>query len=286
MYTKRFAVAGAAVWVWASFGTVCAQERYDAAGPALAAPAVQASPLSMRSTPHAYLDPRDVAFAHIAVGGVWRTSFFIVNMSSNTIPYTISYYDDNGNPMAVPVLMSDGTYQRVATANYTIRPFGENNYDLWNSSSSLQAGQAILSYDHTLGQLGGFSVFQEAAPGQPIYEATVALSGSDWKLYLPYYHYDGYTSGVAISNPSLVYSTNVTLTAVDNSGNSLLTDTIYLPPGGHYAFSVTDRYPQLNNRRGNLYLESSSQRLAAVGLRFAPGGSYTTIPIMNWTGMF
>lgn len=279
MIKKRIGVCTVVLGSLLLFGTAYGQKG-DA--PQLAA----GQPVSSASHPLAYLVPQDISFAHIAVGGIWRTSFFICNMSSNAIPYTISYYDDNGSSMAVPVYVGNTTYQSMSSASYTIPPYGEQNFDLWNSSPTTQTGQAILSYDSYLGQLGGFSVFQEVIPGQPIFEATVALSGSDWKLYLPYYHFDGYTSGVAISNPSLLHSTNVTLTALDNNGVSLFSDSIYLPPGGHLAFSATDRYPSLNNHRGNLYMESSSGRLSAVGLRFSPTGSYTTIPIMNWTGMF
>ena len=79
----------------------------------------------------------------------------------------------------------------------------------------------------------------------------------------------------------------ISLIAIDNLGTTLFQDrSMTLLPGGHFAFNLTDRYPQLANMRGNLYITSDSGRLAAVGLRFAPGGSYTTLPIMNWTGMF
>jgi hypothetical protein len=279
MIKKRIGACTVVLGCSLLFGTAHAQQQ-DAPQP------TAGQPVKGTSNPLAYLVPADISFAHIAVGDVWRTSFFICNMSNHAIPYTISYYDDNGYPMSVPVYIGDGIYESMSSASYTIAPYGEQNFDLWNSNPTLQTGQAILSYDSNLGQLGGFSVFQEVVPGRPVYEATVALSGSDFRLYLPYYHFKGYTSGVAISNPSLTRSTTVTLTALDNSGNSLFTDYISLPAGGHFAFSVTDRYPQLNNLRGNLYMESSNGHLSAVGLRFSATGSYTTIPIMNWTGMF
>jgi hypothetical protein len=237
--------------------------------------------------PRAYLVPNDVSFAHIAVGGVWRTAFYITNMSGSRIPYTLSFYDDNGNAMSVPVLGANGTYVPMTSYSNTISAFGEQNFDVANYNPNVQTGQAVLTYDHSLGQLGGYSVFQEMIPGQPTYEATVPLSGSDYKFYLAYYHFDGYRCGLALANPSLTSIAHITLTAVDNLGASLFTDrSIALAPGGHLSFDLAAQYPRLNNTRGNLYVTSDSGRLSAVGLRFAPGGSYTTLPIMNWTGMF
>jgi hypothetical protein len=183
--------------------------------------------------------------------------------------------------------MNDGTYQWSASFSGTLQPFGENNFTAMNISPDVKVGQAVLNYDHSLGQIGGYSVFQLVSPGNPTYEATVPLSGTDSRLYLVYYHYDGYDSGIALANPSATSGTYVTVRALDNLGNTVLTDSsIYLPPLGHTSFALLSQYPTLRNKRGNLYITSSSGSLSCVGLRFAPQGSYTTIPIMNWTGMF
>src|ERR1035438_5678632 len=112
------------------------------------------------------------------------------------------------------------------------------------------------------------------------------FSGTDSKLYLPFYHFEGYDSGVALANPTNA-STRITIQALNNVGSIILTDSsIVLAGYGHIAFDLLSRYPSLNNVRGNLYITSSSGALSAVGLRFSPTGSYTTIPIMNWPGMF
>jgi hypothetical protein len=236
-------------------------------------------------SPKAYLMPGDISFAHIAVGGWWRTQFFLVNMSSNSIPYTLYFFDDNGTPMSLPIPVTGG-YSWSTTFAGTIAPYGENNFTATNLDTvNTKTGQAILSYDHSLGDIGGFSVFQEVMTNGQIYEATVPVSGTDSKLFLPFYHFEGYDSGVALANPSNS-STRVTIQALNNSGSVVVSDTIVLPAYGHTAFDLLSRYPSLNNVRGSLYITSSSGYLSCVGLRFSPTGSYTTIPIMNWTGMF
>jgi hypothetical protein len=247
-----------------------------------ASPAGSADAPAQALKPQAYLGTGDISFAHIAVGGVWRTSFFLVNMSQRPIPFTLRFYDDGGYPMALPI-----GGDLISSFSGTLPANGENNFTATNADPlHVQQGQAVLSYDHSLGQIGGYSVFQEVTPGAPTYEATVPLSGSDYKLYLPYYHFDGYYSGVALANPSSSAGTTITLTGLDNQGNQLFVDNLYLPPLGHTSFLLGNSYPQLTNQRGNMYITSSSGLLSAVGLRFSPGGSYTTIPIMNWSGMF
>jgi hypothetical protein len=136
-----------------------------------------------------------------------------------------------------------------------------------------------------LGDIGGFSVFQEVMTNGQVYEATVPVSGTDSRLYLPFYHFEGYDSGVALANPSNT-STRVTIQALNSVGTVVVNDSIVLAGYGHIAFDLLSRYPSLNNVRGSLYITSSSGYLSAVGLRFSSTGSYTTIPILNWTGMF
>ena len=271
------------VFLLSLFGVARAQDQMDKP---FGEPLPRSATASRGSaSPHAYLVPDDVSFAHIAVGGVWRTSFYTINMSNNPIPYSLYFYDGAGNPLTLPVAQSDGSILRLSVWSNTIQPNGEQNFTATNTDPDLKVGQAVLVYDHSLGQIGGFSVFQEAIPGQPVYEATVPLSGSDYKFYLAYYHFDGYVSGVALANPGTT-STVVSITALDNLGHIILQDSIPMGPLSHTSFVLTDRYPQLNNTRGNLYVTSSNGRLSAVGLRFSPAGAYTTIPIMNWTGMF
>ena len=237
-------------------------------------------------SPRAYLMPGDISFAHIAVGGWWRTQFFLVNMSQNQINYTLFFFDDNGNPMTLPIPITGGGYSWNTSFAGTIFPYGENNFTATNLDTlNTKTGQAILSYDHTLGDIGGFSVFQEVMTNGQVYEATVPVSGTDSRLYLPFYHFEGYDSGVALANPSNT-STRVTIQALNSVGTVVVNDSIVLAGYGHIAFDLLSRYPSLNNVRGSLYITSSSGYLSAVGLRFSSTGSYTTIPILNWTGMF
>src|SRR4051812_35736941 len=102
--------------------------------------------------PQAYLGTGDISFAHVAVGGVWRTSFFLVNMSQRPIPYTLRFYDDGGFPMPLPI-----GGDLISSFSGTLEANGENNFTATNADPlHVQQGQAVLSYDHSLGQIGGY----------------------------------------------------------------------------------------------------------------------------------
>jgi len=52
-----------------------------------------------------------VALPHIAFGGGWRTQIVITNTSNTAADVTLNYFDDNGNPLNVPIggLLSTST---------------------------------------------------------------------------------------------------------------------------------------------------------------------------------
>ncbi len=248
--------------------------------------ASQAPLIGLKDSPRNYLMPGDVSFAHIAVGGPWMTQFFLVNMSPNSIKFVLSFSDDNGVALSVPIAQPGGGYSWMSAGQATLAPFGGINFTALNINSNTQTGQAILSYDHSLGYIGGFAVFQGLSnAGQVVSEATVPVSGTDSLLYLPFFNNGGYNTGIALANPSSS-STYIVIQAMDENGKMVVNDGITLPPYGHTAFTLASWYPALRNLAGNLYVQSSSGWLSAVGLRFAPSGTFTTIPILNWSGMY
>jgi hypothetical protein len=234
----------------------------------------------------------DLDYAHLAVGGGWATQIVVVNMSvpQVAVPYTLRFYDDNGNAISLPFDDGSGSVKYQTVVNQTILPNGEQNFTFPNIGN-LQVGHAVLSYQQASSDtgpgpmLGGYSIFQAYYGNQVQYEAAVPLSGSDSILYLAFWTFSGFESGIALANPN-GSSTTIDLYAYDNLGNLLLHDRFALPPRGHTAFALASTYSQLRNRRGTLYITSSSGYLSAVGLRFTPTNSFTTIPIMNWLGMY
>ena len=47
--------------------------------------------------------------AHLAVNGGWQTTFVLVNTDRAPGSATLSFYDDNGNPLPLPLTFPQGT---------------------------------------------------------------------------------------------------------------------------------------------------------------------------------
>jgi hypothetical protein len=98
---------------------------------------------------------------------------------------------------------------------------------------------------------------------------------------------EGFATGIALANPSNNPNA-VTIEALDLDGNLITTGHLTLPAGGHHSFVLADSFPTLTGRTGTLYVSSNQTMLSAVGIRMNVAGGYTftSIPVMNWEGMF
>ena len=67
---------------------------------------------------------------------------------------------------------------------------------------------------------------------------------------LPFDHTNGYTSGIALVNPSTSQDISIFLTFFDTSGATLLQDSFTLQHGQHQAITLTQKYPQVIGRFG------------------------------------
>jgi hypothetical protein len=148
-----------------------------------------------------------------------------------------------------------------------------------------------LDYNTATGRLGGYVAFRyyPAGAGSVPFEALVPLSPyDDHKSFMYYDNIEGFATGLALVNPGGNLTSRVTIRAADLSGTIITTDTLSIPPGGHPAFVLEQRMPSLARRIGTLYVESDTSRLSALGIRMnvVGGGAFTSIPIMNWSGMF
>jgi hypothetical protein len=92
---------------------------------------------------------------------------------------------------------------------------------------------------------------------------------------------NGYVTGVAISQPKFLGfetgTSSITLAFRDSLGARILVDQIDIPTGGHTAFVLTDRYPQLFGRQGSLEI-TSTDYISALAFLFNPTGAFSTSP--------
>jgi hypothetical protein len=99
------------------------------------------------------------------------------------------------------------------------------------------------------------------------------------KIVAPYDNAAGFSTGVAVANPSS-NSITVIATISDQDGSQLGAQNISLAPNSHTAFFFTEQFPVTAGREGIVTFQSSgSPGLAALGLRFSPFGTFTSVPV-------
>ena len=231
----------------------------------------------------------DLIFPHFAFGGGWNTTLAIVNMSPQTVTYDQVFVDQNGNPLPVTFrTIPGGDIITTPSAHGVLPPNTSFNILLFDPGpgSPLKVGWSFLSYDSINTRLGGFAIFQQIG-SLGTYEALVPLSGiNDYKFYMPFDNRGGFTTAMALANPSNT-PTNVTFTFRDTNANVLATVTETLSAFSQKAVQLSGIAPQINGFAGTVYVTGSAPSLSALGIRGnLLSGAFATIPIMNWSAMF
>jgi hypothetical protein len=237
-----------------------------------------------------YLDDA-LVYPHIATGGGWETVMVELNMGTTTLKYSTYFYDQSGNPLPVTFrTVPEGTIVTGAAISSTLPPGTSFNYSLFDNTAQTKVGWATVEYDTTSGRLGGYAIFRQRVAGRGTeFEALVPLSPyNDHKFFLPVDEIQGFETAMAVCNPASNVSTTVLLRLQGLNGVEIGRKTITLLPRSHTAFRIQDHFPEMKGRLGTLYVEGSTNRLSALGLRFNTSGGYSfsSIPIMNWPGMF
>jgi hypothetical protein len=203
----------------------------------------------------------------IVDGGGTKISITLVNLDDVPAPYTLYFYDDNGNPLS----MSTTSGAPSSILSGTLDAHGSATIQTNGGGATTLQGWALLVTQNTI---AGTAVFGVPMNGSYAEASSNLDTGSNTRFGLPF---DGTTSvtGVAIANSWLSTPLVVGLTVYDLHGNQLLTDTIVLQGYGHTSFVLTARYPQLAGQQG-FAVFSGSYDMNVLGLR-ATGSTFTSV---------
>lgn len=239
---------------------------------------------------NALIGPAAQIFPHIAIGESWETMITIVNLTEQTADFTQNFFNSDGTAMRVTLRTYPQGLLIEDTGVAGRLPAGTSfSYTLIDDGRSLRTGWANLVPASTQVRLGAYAVFRQTVPNRAVFEALVPLSDYDDSIFaMPYDNLQGFETGMALANPASNLPTTVQLRFMDLNNQLILQDTFILPPRAHIAFAMSGRYPALAGRVGVVWVRGSTDRLSAVGLRFnlGGGGAFSTIPTMNWSGMF
>jgi Phosphate-induced protein 1 conserved region/Bacterial Ig-like domain (group 3) len=215
------------------------------------------------------------SMAHIVSGGGWRTVFYIANTTGKTSSITLSFFDDAGNPLQLPLtFLQTGATSTAATVTRTLANRASLVIQAQGVDAQLALGSAQLTSDFGA---NAFALFRYDPSGQ---EATVPFETRNAGAFvLAFDNTAPLATGVAIANLSN-QAANVGMIVRDDAGNTLQTATIPVAANGHYAFVLGGVYPLAAGRRGTVEFVSVGAQISVLGIR-ANGNAFTSIPALT-----
>jgi len=212
--------------------------------------------------------------AHIAVANHWKTTIVLINAGGNSAQAHVRFYDDNGNPLTLPLTFPQGDIPTSASG--VDRTLAANATLVMESSgpdtSPLKVGSMQLTTD---GKVSGFVIFRHSN-GQ---EAVVLLENRAANAYLlAFDNTGGVVTGVAVNNASPQAAT-VPVIIRDENGTLIGSGSIGLAANGHNAFVMSTLFPATANIRGTLEFDTPvGGQIGVVGIRTTPKPTFTTLP--------
>ena len=226
---------------------------------------------SLQTQDHAPQD-RTYYFPHIAVGASWQTTITYINDSPREVTCRTDFISDDGSPLT----LSFPELGAVAGRTDVLPPGGivheETNLDF---SAPLAPGWARATCSEPVKASLLFRRFNGG--GAPAAEAGVRAATVPATRFITFAEQgEGKTgTGVAYANPSSA-TTLVTLTARDASGQTLASEDLTLPPGGHGAQDMASLFG-LTGFSGSLEV-TSTEPIVSLSLNFEADPVFSSLP--------
>jgi len=213
--------------------------------------------------------------SQIADGGDWQTSIILVNTGSAPAPVSLRFTQPDGTPWSLSVAGTGG----VSEYSDVIPAGGSRTIETAGAAPMLSQGwgQVITS-----GSVAGTAIFRQQLSAVRDAEGAVPLSlFSTPQFVLPFDNTQGFVTAMALANQDSLQSTDVMVTLRDQNGAFLGSGTVNLSPLGRSAFVLPSQFPQTANVQGVAEFSSANVDLSALGLRYNPIGSFTSMPPIN-----
>jgi Viral BACON domain len=221
------------------------------------------------------------SMAHLASAGLWKTIFTLVNNGTVTSQARLNFFDDNGNPLALPLTFPQASPFPQAPASFIDRTLSPGATLIIESTGPdnqvTQTGWAQLV---TTGAINGFAVFRQTVPsGQ--HEAVVPLETRNAASFvLSFDNTSGFVTGVAMANTA-TQSAFVQVTIRDDNGVTIQSNSVAMAALGHTSFDLAARFPVTAARRGTVEFQTpAGGGISVLGIRFNPAGTFSTVPAM------
>jgi len=222
------------------------------------------------------------SMAQVASAGLWKTIFTLVNTGTVTSQARLNFFDDNGNPLLLPLTFpqtSPFAQSPVASVDRALGPGATLIIESTGPDTQpVQIGWAQLL---TSGNITGYAVFRQSISAFDTREAVVPVETRTAGSYvLTFDNTLGFVTGVAVVNTG-TQGAFITVTIRDDNGIMLQSGTVPLTALGHTSFNLTDRFPVTAQRRGTVEFQTpAGGGISVLGLRFNPAGAFSTIPLL------
>jgi hypothetical protein len=213
------------------------------------------------------------SMAQVASGGGWQTTFTLVNTGTSPAQVTLSFFDNSGNALSLPLTLVQ-TGQATTTTSFSQTIAAGATLAIVTHASTALVGSAQLT---TGGNVSGFAIFR-SPKGQ---EAVVPLETHNTSTYvLAFDNTNKLATGLALANVSS-QAVAVPVVLRDDTGASLGKETIKLAASGHTSFILADSYASVAGKRGTVEFDTpAGAQISVLGLRATPAGAVTTIPVL------
>jgi Putative Ig domain len=217
------------------------------------------------------------SFAHLAFGAGWQSSTVLINPADTYARMHVGYFTDQGTALSLPSEISpDGIASVAAAVDHTLGAHSMLTIDSTAPENlPVQAGAAQLSSD---GRVKGSIRFRYDPLDQ---DALIPLEDRTGAAYtLAFDNRAGIRTGVALANLTSVTAT-IPVVIRDDTGAQVGSTSVSIPAMGHLAFFLSDRFADTADRSGSIEFDTPlNGRISVLGLRFPPGGRFTTIPVI------
>jgi len=219
------------------------------------------------------------AMAQLASAGNWKTAITLVNTGPTAAKVRLSFFDDNGNSLTLPLTFPQTPLAAgplfAATLDRTINP----GATLLIETTGPDAQPVSVGWAQLLstGSVSGSAVFQQRVAGR-VQEATVPLeSRNAGSYFLSFDNISGSATGIALASIGSPANA-VGIIIRDDAGALLLSTSIPMPALGHTSFDLANNYVVAKSARGTVeFVASPDGHISVLGLRFNSTGAFTTI---------
>ena len=207
----------------------------------------------------------------IICGNGWETEALLVNTATAPASFQQFFFAAAGTFTAFTV-RSSATTQSLTTSSVqgVLNPGSSLNLTFCDAAGTAQEGWSYLTYSGAPGTISGYATIRRTAlSGTFHFETVIPLSSiQQYSALVPFDNTQGFRSQLTIVNPAMNLAAQVRLIYLDSLGNTVIVDTLTLPPGQQQTLVLPDVYPDLANKTGTISVEGDTDRLSVMALRY------------------